>query len=310
MVSPGRLIIHKLKYLSSVAYKALFVGFETLRSILSSKPKMNILISVNKNWEQGIHKGFYGAIRRGFYGSGHKVTFAVLTEENIKNSDLVVPLNITDLKYLNRHRYLVADNPIPIPSLRAVNICDDKYLFYQTMQEKGFGKYLPKISNNLPYPYILKKSVSENSDDCFVITGQETESKYKALFGKPGYFRQQMVEGTTEYATHILYKNGKIISSINIKYLFDDSTPVKGKTKSILREVCKCPYLDIFADILTAIEFEGICCFNYKIMDRVPYVLEINPRFGGSLSRYFFSFVRRLDRPVAKQSGIIASVLV
>ncbi len=38
----------------------------------------------------------------------------------------------------------------------------------------------------------------------------------------------------------------------------------------------------------------GLCCFNYKVIDDNPYLLEINPRFGGSLSSFFFSFIRQL----------------
>ena len=40
--------------------------------------------------------------------------------------------------------------------------------------------------------------------------------------------------------------------------------------------------------------FEGLCCVNYKYRDGIPKILEINPRMGGSLARFFFSFLRRL----------------
>jgi predicted ATP-grasp superfamily ATP-dependent carboligase len=33
---------------------------------------------------------------------------------------------------------------------------------------------------------------------------------------------------------------------------------------------------------------------NYKVVRGLPYILEINPRFGGSLTPYFFSFIRHL----------------
>ncbi|MGH8049795.1 MAG: hypothetical protein ACREPB_03945, partial [Arenimonas sp.] len=37
------------------------------------------------------------------------------------------------------------------------------------------------------------------------------------------------------------------------------------------------------------------CCFNYKVRDGQAMILEINPRFGGSLCQYFISFIRHLD---------------
>jgi predicted ATP-grasp superfamily ATP-dependent carboligase len=58
----------------------------------------------------------------------------------------------------------------------------------------------------------------------------------------------------------------------------------------------KCSYIDIFSDLLNAIGFEGLCCIDYKVKNGIPYIFEINPRFGGSLSFYFFSFLRHLNK--------------
>ncbi len=35
-------------------------------------------------------------------------------------------------------------------------------------------------------------------------------------------------------------------------------------------------------------------CINYKVVNGQPVIFEINPRFGGSLSLFFFSFLRHL----------------
>ncbi len=246
---------------------------------------MNILFSVKPEWEADI--------RKGFYGSRHKLHFGDFNEKSIAENDLLVPISISDIKYLSGLR--LTDNPIPIPDSKAVDICDDKFLFYQTLEEKGFGNYLPKISNDLPRPYILKRKISSYGVDCFVIDGKETADKYKDMIGTPDYFCQQMVEGRTEFATHMIYKNGQILASLNIKYAFDNKMPIKGKNKFLYQKVCSCPYLDLFADILREIGFEGLCCFNYKELNGLPYIIEINPRFGGSLSPFFFSFARHLN---------------
>ena len=34
---------------------------------------------------------------------------------------------------------------------------------------------------------------------------------------------------------------------------------------------------------LWTLGYEGTCCFNYKLVDGAPVILELNPRFGGSL---------------------------
>jgi len=280
--------ISKAEYANAIIYKSTFVGREMLRSILSTKPRMNILFSVMPAWEKYI--------RRGFKGSGHRLEFNTFTEETIKGRDLVVGLNIADLTFLSERQQLIKNNPIPIPSLEALRICNNKALFYQIMEEKGFGEYIPRVSNDLPYPYILKKSISLFGEDCFVISDKETEDKYRDLIGAPGFICQEIIEGTSEFANHIIFKNGKIFSALGIKYFHDTTHAVNGKMPPIYRRLCRCTYLDIFAEILKAVEFEGLCCIDYKVKDGHPYVFEINPRFGGSLSSYFFSFARRLDR--------------
>ncbi len=83
--------------------------------------------------------------------------------------------------------------------------------------------------------------------------------------------------------------------SLNIEYVFETRSAIKGKDRLRYKAVCSCPYLDVFSSILAAIGFNGLCCFNYKVANGLPMILEINPRFGGSLSPFFFSFVRHLQ---------------
>jgi predicted ATP-grasp superfamily ATP-dependent carboligase len=115
------------------------------------------------------------------------------------------------------------------------------------------------------------------------------------ILDSPEFFSQQFVLGEYEYATHILFKDRKIVHSINIEYKFDTRMPIKGKDQFIDRnDGCECPYLDLFATILESINFNGLCCVNYKISDNQPLIIEINPRFGGSLCLHFYSFLRHL----------------
>ncbi len=234
-------------------------------------------------------------IRKGFRFSKHRITFDAFTAVTIGKYDLVVPLNVTDLEFLDRNRQLVLGNAIPIPSLDSVQLCDDKYLFNQTLTEKGYGKLIPKVSGPMSFPYILKKKKDAWGKNCFIIYGPEQEQQYAEHLHDENFFVQEMIAGFQEYATHILYKDGKIQCSLNIEYTFDFDLPIKGQDMKFSRAIVPCPYLDTFAGILKLIEFEGLCCFNYKVRDGQAMILEINPRFGGSLCQYFISFVRHLD---------------
>jgi predicted ATP-grasp superfamily ATP-dependent carboligase len=260
---------------------------ETILYNLGYREKTKILFSKAPVQEENLRKGLR-------FTKNIELEFNEFKEERISNADLVIPLTIPDLKKLCETRHLVKSNKIPIPTLESIDICDDKYLFYQTLQSKGFETFLPKIATNLPYPYILKKKITERGVDNYIISDDKVEQKYKDFIASPEYFCQELVLGKKEYATHILFRDKKIVASLNVEYIFATEFPIKGQDEIVGRRIVASPFNDLFAEILSAIGFEGICCFNYKEVGRKPLLIEINPRFGASLSLYFISFLRKL----------------
>jgi hypothetical protein len=276
----------RLRRLDVGIAKRFFRGYKLAQSWLDPERKLSILFSTKPDWEKELVSGF--ALTR------HEIAFGEMSPENIRSHDLLVPLTVDALERLQGMRALITDNPIPIPSMASVQLCDDKYLFNQALIEGGFGDFIPRMDGLLRFPYILKKRQGEWSEHIHVIEGARDERKHACELASPEYFRQEIVRGPYEYATHILFKQGRIACSLNIEYAFETETPIKGHDREIYKKVCSCPFLDVFASILASIGFEGLCCFNYKVRDGRPLILEINPRFGGSLCPYFFVFLRSL----------------
>ena len=255
---------------------------------LFPRRKRKILFSPMPDWEKSI--------RAGFAYTHHEIAFREFSPEVIQAYDLVVPLTIDDLKYLNGVSDLIARNPLPLPSLESIELCDDKYRFNQMLQDKGFGAFIPQIGGRLAFPYVVKKRIDAYGQNCRIIHDAGDEAACAGILADPEYFTQHLVTGTNEYATHILFKDNRIRCWINVEYTFGTATPVKGKDKVLLLRACRCPHLALFAEILKTVGFEGLCCLNYKESDRgQPMILENNPRFGGSLARYFFGFVEYLN---------------
>jgi len=275
------------KQISAKIFNTFFYAYEVLKSGLFSKSKMTILFSVKEAWAPKIIKGF--KLTR------HQITFAELSAKNIADHDLVVPLTIDDLKLLSDMPLVISKNPLPIPSKENIELCDDKYRFNRTIVANGFGDYIPQMGGSLTYPYILKKRIDDWGKNCFIISDKQQEQTFSDRINHPDYFCQKLIPGTREYATHILVKNKKILHSLNIEYGFSSEFPIKGKQQFLYTRICGCPYLDLFSEILNSIEFEGLCCVNYKSIDNKPQIIEINPRFGGSLSEFFFSFIKYID---------------
>lgn len=113
--------------------------------------KMKILFSNSK-------KDWIPFIEKGFELSQHEIFFAELISSDINSFDLVVPLTIQDLSYLNQIPSLLANNAIPIPTIASILLCNNKYLLNQALVIKGFSDFIPKIGFTHQYPYVLKKT--------------------------------------------------------------------------------------------------------------------------------------------------------
>jgi hypothetical protein len=218
-----------------------------------------------------------------------------MSPDSISRHDLLVPLSVQALEQLQGMRALITANPIPIPSMASVRLCDDKYLFNQALIASGFGDLIPRMDGAPRFPYILKKRRGEWSQHIHVIRGNDDELTHADALASAEHFQQEIVHGPYEYATHILFKQGRIACSLNIEYAFGTAIPIKGRDREIYKKICSCPFLDVFSSVLSSIGFEGLCCINYKERDGRPLILEINPRFGGSLCPYFFVFLRNLN---------------
>ncbi|MBI3245378.1 MAG: hypothetical protein HYZ50_02590 [Deltaproteobacteria bacterium] len=247
---------------------------------------MKILFSKKQEWESTISMGFQA--------TSHELVFEEFSPANIGNSDLVVPLTVRDTRYLAEMRPLVARNPLPIPSLESIELCNNKSLFNRTLMDNGFERLIPQIGGTLPYPYILKKNIDEWGKNSHIVWDARQERDFSDILAHPDYFRQAIIPGPTEYATHILFKDRKVAWALNVKYVFAIETPIKGKDPILSTVLCPCPYLDLFSSVLRFLGFEGLCCINYKVLDDRPFLFEINPRFGGSLCPFFPFFLRHL----------------
>jgi predicted ATP-grasp superfamily ATP-dependent carboligase len=280
-------LIFKIQRFWANISKAMFFALSASKEILNPRPELRILFSEKCAGEK--------IIRNGFRLLHHQVDFDVFSPEKIKNYDLVIPLNMEDLRAMHEMPELINGQLIPIPDIKAINICDDKLLFNKVLGDNGFQEFLPKAVNDLQFPFFLKKRVSWGGNDCYFILNADQKEKYTEFINSPDYICQEIIKGKDEFDTHILYKNHQIVASMNIKNHFANDVYLKGKDDFIYTKIVECPYLDLFAEILETIGFEGLCCFNYKEHRGKPAIFEINPRFDGSLSRYFFTFLRNLS---------------
>ncbi len=276
--------------LNTYTFKTWYVFSELCLAQFCTKPKMNILFSKKTD-------RFERNIRQAFRFLPHTLTFAEIKHQPIAKYDLVVPLSIEDTLYLNEIRDSIKDNPIAIPSTECVKLCDDKYAFAQKLIANNFGDYIPQIDGNLSYPFFFKKKIDDTGEHTYRVENREQELELLNSVNIDEYFRQAFVSGTDEYTTHIFFDKQRIVRSITLMYIYEKDGSIGGKDEKFgIKMIRDCPYLDIFTSILNTVGFEGICCFDYKVINNRPYIFELNPFFGGTLALYFFSFMRSLNQ--------------
>ena len=264
-----------------------YLAYEKALLHLIRDKSLRILFSGKPDWSEDIKKGFNG--------SRHVLEFGPLSAQGLSAFDLVMPLEISGLIAAQQWPQLLSKNPIPIPREESILLCDDKYKFNQALIQRGFGSNIPTMGADLQPPYILKKRISDWGMECKMIRDAGAEMLVLDKLNDPAFYRQEIIPGRYEFATHILFANDRVVKALNIMYEFESEYSIKGQDPDLYKVIHRCGYLDLFADVLRSIDFQGLCCVNYKVMRGRPYVLEINPRFGGSLSPYFFSFIRQLN---------------
>ena len=283
-----RMVSGKLSRKYSRIIHTLFFRINAWKARILPRRKIKILFSIKEEWEP--------VIRNGFQFTRHIVDFNNIDCCNFEDYDLIVPLTIPDLIHASKAGKHIKSDIIPIPNEKTILLCNDKYLLNRELIENGFGEFIPQMGGNQEYPYILKKKVDEWGRNCHIVHDKEQEAKLREKINNTDYFVQKIIAGRCEYATHILFKKGRIVRSLNIKYLFDKEYSIKGPDIQDHLMICRCPYLDIFSRVLASIGFEGLCCINYKTANNKPQIFEINPRCGGSLCPYLFSFVESAIR--------------
>ena len=283
----GRLAF--VRRFKSKCINGVFTIKETVAMRLRFQRPLKLLFSPKPEWE--------GALRKSFRFSKHAVRFEDFNAETLASCDLAVPMTLEDALFASKNLHLIGGSQVLIPQLGSIQLCNNKHLLNTHLIRHGFGKYVPRMLGDVGFPYLLKKKIDNWGLNSHLVENVARETALLATLDEKDYFKQQLVPGSEEYATHLVVRDGKVLSSLTIKHSFRRDAFVFGMwgLRPEYRTVSPCNHLALFADILKSVGFCGLCCVDYKLQNGVPAIFEINPRFGGSLAPFFFSFIRHLS---------------
>ena len=230
----------------------------------------------------GDHRTQMPAIERLIDHDRFDVRFADFAEADFLAHDLVVPLRIDQIASA---RAANADGRrrAVLPDAALVEACDDKLLFHERMRALGFGALLPRLlgEGERVYPHLLKARRGDWGQGIRILRSPADEPDV----APPDSFREAAVEGEDEYVLHLLRVDGQVRYSLCYRYGMGAALTVRGAVDAprSITPADDSPARDTCIAVLDALGFEGTCCFNYKLVGERPVILELNPRFGGSL---------------------------
>ena len=212
--------------------------------------------------------------------------FYEFDEVDLSIFDMVVPLTIHAQKYANMHYDFLVSKKAIIPSNYCIDLCNNKEAFVEHLEKNDLGVFTPKINGNLSFPYILKKKIGAWGVDTYIIHNSKDELARIKEIHSGNYFRQQFIEGREEYAAHVVISNNTIVFFKALRSIFNEKYFVKGKHyKPVsVTEVDHNHLKSTFRDILVSMGYQGVCCFDYKIVNNNLMIFEVNPRYGGSMN--------------------------
>jgi glutathione synthase/RimK-type ligase-like ATP-grasp enzyme len=239
-------------------------------------------------------------LARWFRHTPHQLEFGDFEPARVTDYDLLLPLNVPDLRRLDGMRAHAAHSVLPIPSSEAIERCDDKLAFVQHLAAAGLGALVPALLDQPGPPgtsYLLKARRSHGGQGTWLITDPDADATMSAMVDvASGLLRQEYVPGRFEYATHALFMRNRMVRSLTLRYDMARDGAIKGREWPVQQRIVRCEHIAAFSAMLRALGFEGLCCIDYKMRDGRPLVMEVNPRIGNSLCPYFFSFLRDLPR--------------
>jgi predicted ATP-grasp superfamily ATP-dependent carboligase len=170
------------------------------------------------------------------------------------------------------------ENGIPCPETHFINTLSD----------------LEEIRNNLSYPIIIKPAKGYGARGVALCKSEEDlEHKSKEVFATHGpLLAQEYIPHGDELGVYALFNFDSEPRAVTVQRRIR-SYPVSGGP-STLRESIKNPKLvEIAFKLLKILDWQGVAMVEFRVdpRDNTPKLMEINPRFWGSLQLSIFSGV-------------------
>ncbi len=184
--------------------------------------------------------------------------------------------------------------PSLVPDERSLSTFEDKMQFQTYIQDNGLANLCPEhfpCPAAARFPCVLKRIDLHGGQGIAVAASAE---HLRSLLEQPPWqghptILQAMMEGDEEIVTHCVSKKGRILWHASLAYTLSPGEFIRSalnNVQSIQSVPTTSRTLRQLQEFLGPLGYTGPCNFNYKLMPNgTVMIMEINPRFGGSLMR-------------------------
>ncbi len=221
----------------------------------------------------------------------------LLAELRQREYDLLLPTSNATLEaVLDARRPVERRTTLVLPSSGRVAVGLDKWRTAEVARELGvshprtlFPRTLDaaRVERELGYPVVVKQRCGAGRQGVAVCADRaELEREYariRAQRGRP--LVQEYVPLRDELGVYTLYNREGDLRAATVQRRLRTHPPEGGS--STLRETVPDPGVVATADrFLSALDWEGVAMVEFRVDDRTgqPVLLEVNPRFWGSLA--------------------------
>jgi len=147
---------------------------------------------------------------------------------------------------------------------------------------------LDDIKGSLPYPVVIKPRMSSGAlGICYPRNQHECIKQYQSVHRRFPYpLIQEFIprEGTGYGASFLFDEKGDVKASFVHKRLRE--YPVEGGASTLRESVRRDDIRDMAVALLKALDWFGVAMVEFKLdpRDGIPKLMEVNPRFWGSLA--------------------------
>jgi len=212
---------------------------------------------------------------------------------------MLLPMEDETLHLISRyHAEFSRLTYLPIVSFEKLSFAQRKDKILQMAEKHGIPipktwyiddiSQINKLKNSLPYPIVIKPKKSSGAVGiCYSKQPGDLMEQYLSVHQRFPYpLIQELIpqEGPGYGASFLLDERGRVKASFVHKRLRE--YPVTGGASTLRESVRRDDIRDMAQVLLNALNWFGVGMVEFKVdpRDNIPKLMEVNPRFWGSLS--------------------------